>query len=346
MKIAVFGPTGSGKSTLGWIIAAEAARERKGPLVGVLSEQTSITAFNSLVRFPGILIGAEKRVARTLGAARSAVRQAAGGCVLLDTRSELYGRAIETFRDASQEARERADLRSEVRMSPESWGAINRAVREAIDEPAAAERVDIVEILRSSPVYSNDLDFGRIQSEGIDGRGESEAGRGGELVIVLRGGLRSAGGSARSLRVVSDLSATANGLELHLPQIAGVKDVRALRHLIREKLLPTFRALREISDPARDEWASLLESEIPDEWSQAEDLAKSARAGQIAGQIKGLLAMHGLMGQDGASKTKRAALLMRLWNVGHPDDLRQKSAEDLEVGMRQLEAEMNGEVTP
>jgi hypothetical protein len=335
MRIPIFGRQFAGKSTVALTVGRILADIRKGPLVGFATMPTSTAAALALSRF-GILGEIDQRTGRSLRSIRTAVASAAGGVFVLDDRSAVYERALETWRDASEEARERADLPRGVRMSPESWSVLNREMRDAIDEAAVLHRVDLVEVYRQGEVYSNDLDFGRIATDGVDGKGENESGRGGELVLQVLGGLRSSR-PGRSLRVLSDTSGTLNGApDLPLTLLSGKKDAVALRTLLRSKLDRALRSVIAISDEARETWISLLAEEIPDEWDMARDIAERSKAEGLAERIKGLMTINGMMGQDAQSKQKRAVALMELFSVGHVDELRKLSPGQLEAGMERL----------
>lgn len=322
VRVPVIGDGVSGKSTVAAVVATQLAKLRKlesKPLVVLTQPTAAYTPWH-----------VDVRRTRTLAGALQAIRQADAPLVL-DDLSELYARLVDSWRDQVAEYRERAGLPRKVRLGPDDWQSINAKFRQ-IFRACASLTVDVVEVYRRGPVMVADGDIGMIEGDGVKARGQAESGSGGDLVLVLDGGLRSRyrDSGNRVLRVLSDVSGHLVREEFALPPLRTAKERERLARDLGAFLRPALVDLIAWSDQEAACWAAVADP--LDSWSEAREAAHKSEAALVASQVSALLAIHGLAGQKSDAIQTRAKLLFECFGVGDVDALVDVDPEALRSG--------------
>jgi hypothetical protein len=308
LRTVILGNTLTGKGTIAALIALQLAKIRalkKARPLAVLTRPTT-----SYRPFP-----VDTARSRTLGGIITHLHSA-GAPLILDDATEAYALVVAAWRDQSSEHRDRAGLPRKARLNPEEWGIIN-AKFGSIFTAASEASIDFLEIHRQGRIYVPDSDLGLVEGDGVAAAGQAAAGSG-DLVILLDGGLRSRHRAAgeRILHVLSDASGKLNGAEFRLPHLTGPADLRLLQAKLSTFFAKSLPTLVEWGDAEAREWKSARETEIPDEFSEAQQQAQRAESGVVAAEVAALFAIKGLAGQKAENIQARATLLMDHFGVG------------------------------
>lgn len=321
MRAIIIGDPISGKSTVAAELALLLAKIRKTDARPFAVKTQPTTAYRP---YP-----IDTSEARTYNRMLSLLRSATGP-VVIDDCSALYLRLLEIWGEQTSAQRERRGLPPKVWLAPDEWNAVNQRHGRLL-AASAESGMDVIEIHRRGPVYVSDSDLGQVEGEGVKARGQSQSGTGGELVLLLDGGLRARRreSGSRVLSVLSDVSGRLNGRDLRLPQITSRED----RDRLRRELAKFFRfALVDLvqwADAEAAAWKRTTEEAIPDVWTETLEASQRAESKVIAGQVKALLEIAGLGGQKADDKAARAGLLFESFEVGDIDSLTEVPAEVL-----------------
>ena len=336
LRIPIIGDSLSGKSTLAAHIA-----NLLGKLRGIKATPHVVLTQPTTAYVPYDL---DVKRTRTLSRMLCCLEEAEAP-IVLDDLSEFYALLVESWREQSGEHRDRAGLPRKARMSPDEWNIINQKYR-SVYRAGARLKVDLIEVHRRGPVMVVDTDFGMVEGEGIKARGQAEAGGGGDLVLLLDGGLKSRyrETGSRVLRVISDASGRLVGRDLSLPRIRCKADRAELDRELGKFLRPSLVDLIQWSDSEADAWER-ADAAPADNWAEAKEAAQKAEGGVVMGTVKALLEIEGLAGQSGEARQKRAALLFQHFGVGDVDSLAEVPAENLRVQLPSFEEAVRGRRT-
>lgn len=332
VRVPIIGDGLSGKSTVAAHVAQQLAKLRK------LESKPFVILTQPTVAY--VPYDVDVRRTRTLAGMLQAIRQA-DAPLILDDVSEFYALLVESWRSQVGTHRDRAGLSKKSRLGPEDWSQINSKLREVFRQ-CQRLTVDVVEVYRRGPVLVPDADFGMIEADGVKARGQAEAGTGGDLVLILDGGLkaRHRDSGNRVLRVLSDASGRLVGRDLLLPRLTSKSDRARLEKELTGFLAPALKDLIAWTDEEGSAWNRV--SDPLDEWGEAREVAAKAEAKVIASQIGTLFALRGLAGQKGEAIMRRSTLLVEAFGVGDLDQLDEVPTERLRSGWTALEATLRG----
>lgn len=332
MHVSIVGGVQAGKTTLALAIAALIAEVRKGAhVVGIATERTAGP------QLAGQLTEVER--VGSLRRASQVIASAAGGVAVLDTATRLYERALESYKDLANEWKRRSGTLPTAAMRPESWAIINRHYREALEVSADRHAVDLVTVHRQGQTMMMHPELGMVEGEGLRARGQSEAGSGADLLILVEGGLRSTRrrSGERAFAVISDLSASAVGCVREMPDLRSPKDAQALKRAVRDGLRESIRRIIDITDPERSLWAEVETDR--DDFEEAREEAERREAKALADRVVALLARAGIVdARSAASKARRIEVLDAAFGVTEPDRLTDLPPAQLRAGIVTLDA--------
>jgi hypothetical protein len=332
VRVPIIGDGLSGKSTVAAHVAGLLAKLRK------LEARPYVILTQPTVAYKPYHV--DIRRTKTLAGMLHLIQQADAPLVV-DDLSEFYALMIESWRNQVGTHRDRAGLAMKARLSPDDWSHINTKFRDVFRQ-CQRMTVDICEVYRRGPVLVPDADYGMVEADGVKARGQAEAGTGGDLCLILDGGLKSRHRDSgnRILRVLSDASGKLVGKDLLLPRLSSKTDRDRLDRELARFLGPSLRELIAWTDEEAAAWGRV--SDPIDQWGEARESAAKAEAEMIGSKVAALFAIHGLAGQKGENIMRRASLLVKHFGVGELDQLGEVPSDRLRQGFAAIEAELRG----